>query len=278
MTYYDQNSVVFDMPNPEAPEDRHTSKPYGAVGASKIRVVLDRACPVALSWIALSAAIFLPPSMACASAQVNVLTHRNDLTRMGQNTNETILTLANVNSNSFGKLFAYSVDGHVYAQPLYVSGVVILGQGMRNVVYVATQHNGVYAFDADSNSGLNVGVIWQTKWGTSAVMPNSDLRNPYSTYHDINPEVGITGTPVIDLASGTIYLDAFTHEGSSYFHRIHALNITNGIERPFGPVLVSASVPGGGVGSSGGVVTLVHKQHLQRSALSLAGGKLFVAY
>src|ERR1041385_160407 len=132
MTYYDQNSVVFDMPNPEAPEDRHTSKPYGAVGASKIRVVLDRACPVALSWIALSAAIFLPPSMACASAQVNVLTHRNDLTRMGQNTNETILTLANVNSNSFGKLFAYSVDGHVYAQPLYVSGVVIPGQGMRN--------------------------------------------------------------------------------------------------------------------------------------------------
>jgi hypothetical protein len=110
-----------------------------------------------------------------------------------------------------------------------------------------------YAFDADGNTGTNGGVIWHVSLGTSAATPNNDFGNRYGPYHDIDPEVGITSTPVIDLASGTIYVDAFTHEGSSYFHRIHALDIATGAEKSFSPVLVTASVPGIGVGSSNGV-------------------------
>lgn len=224
-------------------------------------------------------AAFLVLFSASLSAQVNVLTYHNDFARTGQNTNETILTTANVNTNTFGKLFAYPVDGQIYAQPLYVSGLSIPGQGTHNVVFVATMHDSVYAFDADSNAGPNGGVLWQVSLGTSAVMPNNDFGNRYGAYHDIRPEVGIIGTPVIDLASGTIYLSAFTHEGSSYVQRIHALSITTGAERPFSPVVVSATINGNGVGSSGGKLAFDPMNNgLQRPALTLAGGVLYVAY
>jgi hypothetical protein len=221
--------------------------------------------------------------LCCASlptfGQVNVLTYHNDFSRTGQNTNETILTPANVNVNTFGKVFSYPVDGQIYAQPLYVSGLVIPGQGQRNVVFVATMHDSVYAFDADSNSGPNGGVLWHVNLGTSAAMPNNDFGNRYGPYHDIRPEVGIIGTPVIDLAAGTIYLSAFTHEGSSYVQRIHALAITNGTEKPFSPALVSATINGKGVGSSGGKLSFDSMNNgLQRPALTLAGGVLYVAY
>src|SRR4029077_10058872 len=102
-------------------------------------------------------------------AQVNVLTYHYDNSRMGLNTNETLLTLANVNSNTFGKLLKYNVDGYVYAQPLYVSGMNIPGQGKRNVLFIATEHNSVYAFDADSTNGAGGGLLWQINLGTSAV-------------------------------------------------------------------------------------------------------------
>lgn len=211
-----------------------------------------------------------------ARAAVNVLTWHNDNFRTGQNTNELVLTPANVNSSSFGMLFSYPVDGQVYGQPLYVSGLAIPGQGSHNVVFVTTQHDSVYAFDADSNTGTNHGLIWQVSLGTSAVTPNNDFGNRYGPYHDIDPEVGITSTPVIDLAAGLIYVDAFTHEGNSYFHRVHALNITNGLEAAFSPVLLTAAVPGNGVDSVNGVVTFNSEQELQRVALTLAGGKLYV--
>src|SRR5215471_16186614 len=140
------------------------------------------------------------------AATVNVLTYHNDYSRTGQNTNETILTPANVNTNSFGKLFAYPVDGQIYGQPLYVSNLLVPGQGSRNVVFVATMHNSVYALDADSNAGANGGVLWQVNFGSSAATPNNDFGNRYGAYHDIRPEVGIVGTPVIDLGTGTLYL------------------------------------------------------------------------
>jgi hypothetical protein len=213
------------------------------------------------------------------SSQVHVLTYHNDFARTGQNTNESVLTPANLNTNTFGQLFAHAVDGYVYAQPLYVSGLSIPGQGTHNVVFVATEHNSVYAFDADSNAGPNGGLLWQVNLGLSAATPNNDFGNRYGPYHDIDPEVGITSTPVIDLASGTMYLDAFTHDGSvTYHHRIHALSLTNGSERPFSPVVVTASVPGTGVDSVGGVVTFNPMQELQRPALTLAGGILYVCY
>src|SRR5438093_6490380 len=101
-------------------------------------------------------------SLAPAVAQVNVLTYHNNNARTGENLNETLLTPANVNSNTFGKLFTYSVDGYVYAQPLYVSGLNIPGQGIHNVLFIATEHNTVYAFDADSNAGPAGGLLWRT--------------------------------------------------------------------------------------------------------------------
>jgi Fn3 associated len=225
------------------------------------------------------------PSQAFTTAATNppaaagaVWTYHYDNSRAGQNTNETVLTPANVNTSAFGRLFAYPVDGQIYAEPLYVPGLIIPGQGTRNVVFVATQHDSVYAFDADNNGGPTGGLLWHVSLGTSAATPNNDFGNRYGAYHDIDPEVGITSTPVIDLTSGTIYLDAFAHEGTAYYHRVHALNITNGNERAYSPVVVSASVPGIGVGSTGGVLTFNAQQHLQRPALTLAGGMLYVAY
>jgi hypothetical protein len=231
--------------------------------------MLQRAC--------LAAVLFT--GVFCVYGQVNVLTYHNDFARTGQNTNETVLTLANVNTNTFGLVIAYPVDGQIYAQPLYVSGLAIPGQGTHNVVFVATMHDSVYAFDADSSAAANGGLLWKVSLGTSAATPNNDFGNRYGPYHDIRPEVGIVGTPVIDLAAGTLFVDALTHEGTSYVHRIHALNILTGAEQPNSPVVVRASIPGTGVGSSGGMLAFDPMNNgLQRSALALAGGILYVTY
>src|SRR5712691_1931823 len=139
----------------------------------------------------LSGCLLLVLSRPPVSAQVNVLTYHNDFARTGQNTNETILTPANVNTNTFGKVFSYPVDGQIWGQPLYVSGLAIPGQGTHNVIFVATMHDSVYALDADSNTGPNGGVLWQVNFGTSVATPNSDFGNRYGAYHDMRPEVGI---------------------------------------------------------------------------------------
>src|SRR5206468_758012 len=139
------------------------------------------------------------------------LTYHNNNSRTGADLDEPLLTLSNVNPNTFGRLFVDSVDGQVYAQPLYVSGLTIPGKGARNVVFVATQHNSVYAFDADSTGAAGGGLLWQTNLGPSAATPTLDFGNRLGAFNGIVPEVGITGTPVIELASGTLYVDAFTH-------------------------------------------------------------------
>ncbi len=152
-----------------------------------------------------------------------------------------------MNVNTFGQIVHLAVDGHVCAEPLYVPNLVIPGQGALNVVFVATEHDTIYAFNADTNTGPNGGLIWQTNLGTSAATPDPNFGSRYGAYHDVNPEVGITSTPVIDTNSGTMYVDVFTHTGSAYLHHIHALNITNGTEQSYSPVEVLGSVPGTGV-------------------------------
>ncbi|MEY4916530.1 MAG: hypothetical protein RL616_443, partial [Verrucomicrobiota bacterium] len=216
---------------------------------------------------------------------VSVLTYHYDNARSGANTNEVLLTPSQVNINNFGRLIKYTTDGYIYTQPLYVLGVNIPGIGVRNVVYVASEHDTVYAFDADSSVGANGGLLWKTNLGIASLNAlgpygrrYTGVNNPFT---DITPEVGVTGTPVIDPVTGTLYVNVFTREVSgttNYLHRLHALNLTNGTERSYSPVVVSGSVPGTGVDSVGGVMTFNAMQSNQRAALTLAGGILYVAY
>lgn len=209
-----------------------------------------------------------------------VLTRSYDSSRSGANLNEDLLTTANVNSSTFGKLFSRTVDGQIYAQPLYVPNLTIPGQGLHNVVFVATQHNSLYAFDADDPAASDP--LWQVNLGPSAPTPNSDFGNRYGAYHDIYPEVGITSTPVIDLSTNTIYVVAFVKKNGGYLHRLHALDLLSGQDKPGSPVTIHASVPG--TGTDGNIdgdpnrVTFDSKQHLQRSGLLLANNVLYIGF
>ena len=231
-----------------------------------------------LAYVIAATALMLGMT-ASVSAQVQVTTEHNDNLRTGQNIYETILTPANVATANFQRLFAQSVDGAVYAQPLYVPNVNIPGKGVHNVVYVATEHDGVYAFDADSNTGSNSAPLWQK----SFINPSNGITtisdSDINCFGAVVPEVGITSTPVIDLTTNTIYILAETKENGSFFHRLHALSITTGAEKFGGPATISGSVAGTGVGSSGGILTFDPLQHFNRSGLLLtSGGHIFLSW
>jgi Legume lectin domain/Chitobiase/beta-hexosaminidase C-terminal domain len=213
-------------------------------------------------------------------AQVNVVTQHNDISRTGQNTAETLLTPANVNSSQFGLLFSRPVDGQIYAQPLYLAGLQIPGAGTHNVVFVETENDTVYAFDADSNGGSNQAPLWQASMVSTAhgASAGATAVSSLEIAEDIVPIMGITGTPVIDPAAGILYLVSYTLEGSSYFLRLHALNVLTGAEMKGSPVNVQASVPGTGTGSSSGVLNLDPKWENQRPGLLLLNGILYVGF
>ena len=181
-----------------------------------------------------------PPQSASATVYVTnypgTYTHHNDNFRSGQNTNETVLTTANVNQAQFGKLYTYTMDGLVYASPLYVANVSIPGQGVHNVVYSETEHDSVYAWDAD---GLSATPLWKVSFLSSGAttVPCGDTGE----CGDIPNEIGITGTPVIDPSTGTLYVVANTKESGNYVQRLHALDITNGAEKFSGPVVIQAN-------------------------------------
>jgi hypothetical protein len=239
-----------------------------------------------LGWMRFSTANASQEPVAKNFAKgVCVLTYHNDNERIGANTNETMLTLANVNAKTFGLLMKYPLDGYVYSQPLYFHGMEVPGKGKRNVVFVTTANNSVYALDADSNAGPDGGILWHDDLGGGIdLVQHHEFGGRYhnNVFQDMLPQIGITGTPVIDPVSRTLYVDAFTRSqtdvGPIFHHRIHALNLTDGTERTFSPVEVTASVPGTGVGSLGGVVQFDPRQQIQRPALTLAGGILYVAY
>ena len=203
---------------------------------------------------------------AMASAQVNVVTYHNDNLRTGLNDQEKTLNLSNVNNKSFGLLFRLPVDGQVYAQPLYLSGVVLPRKGKHNVVFVATEHNSLYAFDADSNTGANAAPLWKVNFGEAA--SNWDFGSG-----DISNEIGITGTPVIVRRTSTIYVVSKTKEypaGSDpiYVQRLHAIDITTGKEKFGGPVVIEGQVAGTGEGSDGaGTVPFNSRIQMNRCAL-----------
>ena len=221
-----------------------------------------------------------------AYAQTNVVTHHYDNARTGANTNETILTPSNVNFTSFGKLFSKTVDGQVYAQPLYMPGLT-MGAGTpqagttHNVVFIATEHDSVYAFDADNNAGQNANPLWQASLldaahGAAAgatTMPNGDVNTT-----DINPEIGITGTPTIDPSTNTLYVVGKTKEGITYVQRLHALDLTTGAEKFNGPMTLAAAVAGTGTGSSAGTLNFDPKWENQRPGLLLQNGIVYIGF
>jgi hypothetical protein len=212
---------------------------------------------------------------APAGQAQSVVTWHNDNSRTGQNLDETVLTLSNVNSTQFGKKFTLSVDGRIYAQPLYVPNVSIPGQGTHNVVYVATENDSVYAFDA---GGAPTSPLWHRGFTNPAkgitAVPCADTPECFV----VGPVVGITGTPVIDSTSKTLYVVTFIKENGSYFQRLHALDITSGAERFGGPVVIQASVRGSGAGSVGGTIAFDPLTQNQRPGLLLANGVVYIAW
>jgi hypothetical protein len=209
-------------------------------------------------------------------AQVSVTTYHNDIARTGQNLNETILTPANVNPNGFGLLFVKPVDGYVYAQTLYVPNVSIGGQ-THNVVFVATENDSVYAFDADSAAGANASPLWQVSFISPPSVTTVDSVNDIECT-DLVPQIGITGTPVIDPSTGTLYVVASTKENGVFFQRLHALDIVTGNEKFGGPVAIQATVPGTGDGSSGGQIPFDALHQNQRPGLLLWNGVVYITW
>ncbi|MDP9033393.1 MAG: hypothetical protein M3O50_01180 [Myxococcota bacterium] len=197
-----------------------------------------------------------------------VTTNRYDNGRSGTNLAETTLTTSNVNKNLFGLLFSRVVDGGIYAQPLYVGNLAIGGVA-HNVVYVATQRDKVYAFDADAPTATSA--LWSRDLGPAG--PASDF-----SCTDMVDKVGITSTPVIDTSSGTMYLLAKVKQGSTWSQHLHALDISTGADRPGSPVTITASVPGTGAGSSHGMVSFDPKFNLNRAGLLLWGGNIYIGF
>ncbi len=231
-----------------------------------------------LLWVVVCILAVAGTTLANAQTFTGVLTQHNDNGRTGQNLNETILTPLNVNAKTFGKVFSYSVDGQIYAQPLYVPNVAIPNQGTHNVVYVVTQNDSLYAFDAD---GLVSTPLFQVSFvnpalGITPLLCSSGLN--IDKYCSIYPITGITSTPVIDPATGTMYLVVRTQKAKQYFQALHAIDITTGAEKFGGPVNITASVPGTGGGSINGTVTFSPGTSIQRPGLLLANGRIYIGW
>jgi Immunoglobulin I-set domain len=221
--------------------------------------------------LTVNAAGSTPPT---SGSSTDVTTYHYDNLRTGQNTNETVLTHANVNSSTFGLLGSFPVDGHVDAQPLYLSGLAIPGQGTKNVLYVVTEHDSVYAFDADSVTSTSATTLWHSSM-LAAGETSSDDRN----CGQVTPEIGITSTPVIDRTRNAIYLVAVSKtSGGSYIHRFHALNLTTGAELSGGPTTITATYPGSGANSSNGNVVFDPSQYNERPGLLEVNGTIFTTW
>jgi hypothetical protein len=227
------------------------------------------ACSLWLVPVVLIAILLIPGR---AWSQVSVLTQHNDIGRSGDNSQETTLTTANVNINTFGKLFTLPVDGQIYAQPLYMQGVNILGLGpLHNILYVATSHNKVYAFDADGGNGGKP--YWTADLGP--FVPSSVIETV-----NILEGVGIIGTPVIDSTTGLMYVADKTYNAAKAVqtYHLHALDITTGKDMLGGPVVIKASVQGKGYGSTVGTVAFDATHQLNRPGLLLLNGTVYLGF
>jgi uncharacterized protein (TIGR03437 family) len=217
--------------------------------------------------------------LTAANAQVDVPTANYDINRTNANLNEGILNIINVNANQFGKLYAFPVDGQVYAQPLYLHAFNIPGKGTLNVLYVVTMHNSVYAFDADA-TGVTA-PLWHVNLGAS-VNPLTIVDSAGGAYSDIQHEIGILSTPVIDRSGNTIYLVSEILQSGTMAFYLHALDLTTGSEKLNGPVEIQATVTGNGWGGTtdpnNGQLPFYPAEHIQRPGLLLADGSVFIGF
>jgi len=229
--------------------------------------------PLAIRFVLVGFTLF------AMSAVAQVTTSQYDNLRTGATLIEKTLTPQNVNAKQFGKLGAFKVDGAVFAQPLFIPSVEIPGKGRHDVIFIATEHDSVFAFDATRPSDPP---LWQVsmldKARGSVPLSEDDAQCPF-----IRPEVGITSTPVIDLPTGTLYVLARTKirhavGDDEYFQHLHALAITTGVEKFGGPKLISASVPGKGAGSTNGRVAFHPLLENPRAALLLANRVLYLTW
>ena len=226
---------------------------------------------------ALALAVLLP---ALAFAQVDVTTHHNDVARTGANLAETVLTTSTVNVSQFGKLFERAVDDEIYVQPLYVEAVNISGV-IRNVVYVATNNDSVYAFDADDPTVS--APLWRVNYTNPAagIVPVSrtDVGQACGTYADFAGNIGIVATPVIDPVAQTMYFVTRTKENGVFMQRLHAIDIRNGRERTGSPLVIQPSVSGTGDGRDAqNNIAFNARTQNQRAALLLDHGVVYVAW
>jgi len=207
---------------------------------------MKRIALIALFSLTVAAVYGFPPAAIQKSVTPPaIVTYQNGNSRLGQNLQETILTTTSLNATNFGKIFSWTTDGNIYAQPLYVPNVTINGT-VHNVVYVVTENDSIYAFDADSKN-LNPNPLWYT----SLVNGSTVLPVPCLDHHaacTIYPNIGITGTPVINLATKTMYFVARTKEivnGNTtnpfYVERVHALDITTGLEEGYSPATICSA-------------------------------------
>jgi hypothetical protein len=208
------------------------------------------------------------------SSTMDVTTYHYDNLRTGENTHETILTPANVTASKFGMIGAFPVDGHVDAQPLYLSNVAIPAHGTKNVLYVVTEHDSVYAFDADSVSGTSATTLWH-----SSMLALGETSSDDRGCGQVTPEIGITSTPVIDRTRNAIYLVAVSKTSAgNYIHRFHALDLTTGKELFGGPTTITATFPGSGANSSNGNVVFDPRQYNERPGLLQVGGTIYTTW
>jgi fibronectin type 3 domain-containing protein len=216
---------------------------------------------------------------AYTSDYAGMFTYHDDNLRTGQNLGETVLTPANVSSSTFGKLFSLPLDGIAYAAPLYVENVAIPNKGTHNVVYVATEHDSVYAYDADGQSSTP---LWKDSFINPANGVTTVSADDVGECCDIAPEIGITSTPVIDKSTNTMYVVVKTKEVSggttNYVQRLHALDLTTGAEKLGGPVVIQATVPGTGIGSTNGQLAFNSLRENQRTGLLLVNGVVYFGF
>ena len=222
-------------------------------------------------------------AVAAVTDLAGVYTYHNDLARDGANTQEYALTTGNVNSASFGKIFSCTVDGAIYGQPLWAANLTLQG-AKHNVVFVATQHDSLYAFDADANPCTALWSVSLIDVGHGGLAGETTVPSGVTGYlvgqgeGDIKPEVGVTSTPVIDPTSSTLYVvsKSVGPSRNTVYQRLHAIDLATGFEKPGSPVVITGTYPG--VGDGGAVVGFNPTTQNQRTALAVVNGIVYIAW